>query len=83
VAAPSRNITLFLPADLIRRARRVALDRDVSLSALVRELLEEAVRDTDDYEVAKAAALATLKRGYDLGTGGQVTWTREDLHERR
>ena len=39
----SRNITLSLPKALIRRFKRLALEREKSVSALLRELMEEAV----------------------------------------
>lgn len=74
------NITLKLDRELLRRARVIAAERDTSVSALVAEQLEKAVRERDGYEQAKRRALATLKKGFELGYKPPAS--RDDLHER-
>jgi len=74
------NITLKLDRDLLRRAKVIAAERDTSVSALVAEQLEKAVRERDGYEQAKRRALATLKKGFDLGFKPPAS--RDELHER-
>lgn len=44
---PSRDITFSLPADLIRRAKIRAAEKDQSLNALVRDALESAIETRD------------------------------------
>ena len=44
------NITLKLDRELLRRAKVIAAERDTSVSALVAEQLEKAVRERDGYE---------------------------------
>jgi len=61
------NITLKLDRDLLRKAKILAAEKDTSVSALVTEQLEKAVRDREGYEQAKKRALARLERGYNLG----------------
>jgi predicted transcriptional regulator len=78
--AMKSNITLKLDRDLLRRAKVIAAERDTSVSALVAEQLEKAVRERDGYEQAKRRALATLKKGFDLGFKPPAS--RDELHER-
>ena len=74
------NITLKLDRELLRRAKVLAAQRDTSVSALVAEQLEKAVRERDGYEQAKRRALAILKKGFDLGYKPPAS--RDELHER-
>jgi hypothetical protein len=78
-----RNITLSLPGSLLKRFKRLALDREKSVSALLRALMEDALRSSDSYERARKRALEDLKHPRNLGTYGKATWTRDELHERR
>jgi hypothetical protein len=78
-----QNVTLALPKDLLRRFKRLALDRERSVSALLRELMQEALRRSDSYERARKQALKDMKQPRNLGTYGRATWTRDDLHEGR
>jgi hypothetical protein len=77
----SRNITLTMPEELIRRAKVLAAQRDTSVSALVARLLEQAIGDSrDDREVADhERELMRSGVGYRIGS---ATWTRDELHER-
>jgi hypothetical protein len=78
-----QNITLALPRSLLRRVKIAAAERDTSMSAIITRLLEDFVRQKDDdYEKAMRHALGVMKKGYDLGTQGRRTWTRDELHER-
>jgi len=74
------NITLKLDRDLLRKVRVLAAERDTSVSRLLAEQLEKAVRDRDGYEQAKRHALSLLKKGFDLGYKPPAS--RDELHER-
>lgn len=78
-----QNVTLSLPKSLLKKARVIAAGRDKSLSRLLRESLEEKVRDITAYGRARERQLKLLKRGFKLGTQGQISATREELHARR
>jgi hypothetical protein len=78
----TQNITLALPKALLKRAKRIAADRETSVSALLVEALAGAVDHVDRYQAARRRHLATLDSGRDLGTGGRRTWTRQSLHDR-
>jgi len=77
-----RNVTLSMPADLIRRAKALAAARGKSLSELLKESLEEKVSDARGYRQAMDRQLKLLATGFDLGLRGKVTWSRNLVHER-
>ena len=77
----NRNITLSLPKETLQQVKILAAKRDTSVSALLREKLEELLQESD-YEQARREFMATVDKGFDLGTHGKVTWTRDELHER-
>ena len=78
----TRNITLALPRELLRKLKRLALERDRSISATVRELIEDAVGVENSYERAYRRWREDVKNARDLGTNGKASWTRDELHER-
>lgn len=79
---PIQNITLSIPKPVLRKVKILAVERQTSVSALLTGLLEEVVGREDAYAAARERALARLTRSVNLGTRGQVGWTRDSLHER-
>ena len=77
-----QNVTLSLPKNLIRQAKSAALKHHKSLSEFLRESLEEKVSDASNYKKAADRQRKLMQTGFDLGTGGVLTISREDLHER-
>ena len=80
--AQHQNITLSLPRELLKRIKRLAVDRDTSVSSLMTETLAGLADDDRRYSAARKRALAALRSHQSLGTGGRLTWTRDELHER-
>ena len=79
----NQNVTLSIPRTLLKQAKIIAASQDKSLSQLMRESLEEKVREEADYNKARKRQLRFLKNGLDLGTGGgRVKTSREELHAR-
>jgi predicted transcriptional regulator len=74
------NVTLKLDRDLLRKARILAAEADTSISALLAQQLEKAVREREGYEQAKRQALANLAKGFHLGF--TAPRSRDELHER-
>ena len=74
------NVTLKLDRDLLRKVRVLAAERDTSMSALMVEQLEKAVREHAGYEEAKRRALMRMKRASNLGYTPPAS--RDELHER-
>jgi len=78
----TRNITLALPKNLLRKVKLLAVERDMSVSRLLAETLEELVKRDDAYERAYARWREDMRHLRSLGTNGKITWTRDELHER-
>lgn len=78
----TQNVTLSIPKSVLLKAKRLAVERGTSLSALLSQTLQEIVDAEDEYEQARARHLAILDNPSDLGTNGKITWTRDDLHGR-
>ena len=77
-----QNVTLSIPRHLLKQAKIIAASQDKSLSQLMRESLVEKVREEADYDKARKRQLRLLKKGLDLGTGGQIKSSRDELHAR-
>jgi metal-responsive CopG/Arc/MetJ family transcriptional regulator len=78
-----QNVTLSLPKALLKKAKTIAAQQEKSLSELLRESIEEKVRESSGFKKARKRQLQLLRNGIDLGTEGKLTATREDLHKRR
>ena len=78
----TRNVTLALPEELLRRVKVIAAQRDTSVSAMLAQALREVAEEQEGYEAARRMMLRDLRRGYNLGTHGKTTWSRDSLHER-
>jgi len=77
------NITLSLPEDLVKRVRKIAVDRDTTLTGLVREYLSDLARK-DAAAGRKRREREALERSFEQFQFrvGKRTWKREDLYER-
>ena len=80
--ADTQNVTLSLPRQLLKRVRRLAADRETSISALLTEALADLADRDRRYAAARKQALAAMKGARSLGTGGRRSWTRDELHDR-
>ena len=76
----TRNVTLKLDADLLRKARVLAAEQGTSMSGMLAEKLAELVREREQYDQARKRALARLRTGMDLGWRRPAS--RDELHER-
>ncbi len=75
------NLTLAIDDELLKRARRRALERGTSVNALLRDYLQ-AFADQGGADDARSTLLS-LSTAVDSGSGSAGrTWTREIAHER-
>lgn len=76
------NITLTLKDDLVRKIRKLAAERDTSLTCIVREHLEKLAEDSSTAaQRRQSAALARSFEQFQFKAGTR-NWKRADLHER-
>ncbi len=74
------NLTLTIDADLLKRARLRALERDTSVNALVRGYLERLAGPVSQRDAIES--FLELARRSDAGSGSSGrTWTRAELYE--
>jgi uncharacterized protein DUF6364 len=78
------NITLSLDEKLVKEVRKIAVDRDTTLTGLVREYLEKLATESASTG-RKRRELEALERSFEKFhfTIGKKTWKRADLYERR
>lgn len=82
-ATGHHNITLSLPEDIWQRAQLVASRRNTTLSELIMEMLGELLPEADtQYQIAMKRQLRLLESPPNLGTYGNINWSRDELHER-
>ena len=75
------NITLAIEEDIVKKVRKLAVERNTSLNALVRETLHQlAARE----ELRTEERISELMTCFETAPGkvGVKSWSREDLHER-
>ncbi len=77
-----QNVTLSIPRDVLKKAKHLAIDKQTTLSGLLTSTLEGLVAHEENYREACKRQLQLLDKGLDLGLQGQVSWTREEVHER-
>lgn len=74
-----QNLTVRLETTVLRSARRLAVQRHTSISALVAGQIEKLVGEHSAYERAKRLALARLEIGLP---GSFAPASRASLHDR-
>jgi hypothetical protein len=78
----TQNITLSIRKDILLKVKIIAAKQDTSISGLLTRVLEEIVSKEEGYQAAHRRHLEILDSDLDLGTNGDLPWTREELHER-
>ena len=83
----TKNITLRMDEDLLRKVKHIAVEHDMSVSAWISDVIRK-VTDADveaekkrlEYEKAKAVVFKAME---EAGHYGGRKFTREEMHERR
>ena len=75
------NITLSVDDEIIKKVRKIAVDKNTTLTQMVRDFLRT-VAERD--EARKIQSLRELEESFiDMSRDiGRRTWSREDLYER-
>jgi hypothetical protein len=67
---------------MLKKAKMLAMKEEKSLSALIRESLEEKIKKDTGYKEAMEREIGLMEKGFHIGTGGLMPCSREELHER-
>jgi len=78
----TKNVTLNLPEPLLRKFRIYAATQNRSMTSLITDAIRKMVDPDDEYEAARTRLIQRMENATDLGTGGNITWKREDLYDR-
>ncbi len=75
------NITLSVDDEIIKKVRKIAIDKNTTLTAMVRQYLTSvATKDAQEKnEAVKRLQKSFIKLSSDMG---RRKWSRENLHER-
>lgn len=78
------NITLSLDEKLVKELRKIAVDRDTTLTGMVRDYLEKVAAD-NSVTGKKRRQREALERTFERMQFhiGERSWTRANLHARR
>jgi hypothetical protein len=78
-----QNVTLSLPAPLLKKLRVVAAKRNTSMSRLMEGAISKLVLDDDDdYEARHKRMIERMKNAPGRGLGDNFTWDRNEQYER-
>lgn len=77
------NVTLSLEDELVKEVRKIAVERDTTLTGMVRDYLKEVAAENaaSGRKRREREALERTFRQVRLKVGKR-TWTRADLHAR-
>lgn len=74
------NLTITVPDEILKSARRRALEQGTSVNALLRDYLSQYTGAQSSH--AKAAARVLELASKARSGRGKSRWTRNDLHQR-
>jgi hypothetical protein len=75
------NITLSLDEEMVRKVRKIALEKDTTLTALVRDFLTSVAKRDEQKKKTVIRKLKTSFKTLSRDMGARE-WTRESLYER-
>jgi serine/threonine protein kinase HipA of HipAB toxin-antitoxin module len=77
----TKNVTMAIDEDLLKKARKIAVDKNTTLTGLIRTYLKNLA---DQEERSKKEILSELEDIFNNSKAviGVKNWNRENLHER-
>jgi len=76
------NITMSIDDELLKTARKIAIEKDTSLTGLIRVYLKELVGEKEALKEIVALELESMFLSSEAVVG-EKAWSRNDLHVRR
>jgi hypothetical protein len=77
-----KNVTFSLPEPVVREFRDYAAARNQSMTTLMAQAIIRLMNEESERVKANQRIIARMESAKDLGTGGVIRWTRDELHER-
>ena len=75
------NLTLSIDKELLKKARKIAIEKDTTVNQMVREYLESIIEKEayKEEDVIKQLKEHYSKTSIEIGT---INWQRDELYER-
>ena len=83
IVKEQHSVTLSLSIPLMRKFRVYAAERNQSMTSLMEEAIVKLMDQQTQRDAARRRFLERARNAPARGTGGKVTWTRDEIHERR
>lgn len=77
----TKNLTMAIDEDLLKKARKIAVDKNTTLTGLIRTYLNNLIEQESKNKDEIITELTNLF-DHSKAVVGEKTWRREDLHER-
>ncbi len=75
------NITMTIDDTVIKKVKKIAIEKNTTLTGLVRDYLN-GVAKREDYRTEEIISqLSEIMNSSDMDVG-EITWKRDELHER-
>lgn len=83
-AEKRQNVTLSLPEPLLRRFRVYAAEHNESMTSLMTQAIQQLVEGEQETERErlKRRMIRRMENARNLGTNGEIDWTRDELYDR-
>ena len=75
------NITMTLDDDVLKKVKKIAVEKNTTLTGLVRDYLMRLAQRQDERMEDVISGLKTIMNSGNNRIG-RITWTRDELHER-
>jgi len=77
-----KNVTLSLPEPLLQQFRIYAASHDQSMTSLMAQAIRNLMEGDAQTARAKKRFRDRVRNAPDLGTGGAIRWSRDEIHGR-
>lgn len=75
------NITMTLDDEVLKKVKKIAVEKNTTLTGLVRDYLTRIAKREDQRIEEVISDLSEIMTAKDMKIG-EITWTRNDLHDR-
>jgi len=75
------NITMTIDDTVIKKVKKIAIEKNTTLTGLVRDYLNGVAKREDSRTEEIISQLSEIMNSADIEVG-EITWKRDELHER-
>ncbi len=75
------NVTMTLDDEIIKKVKKIAVEKNTTLTGIIRDYLIRLAKREDQRTEEVIEELAAIMNSGEVKIGN-ITWTRDELHER-